>query len=56
MGHWLHERRPDSTLVIVADDGGAAERIYRRLGFSLASRQWTLRGERSEVLARRARR
>jgi hypothetical protein len=53
MGRSFLDEHPAATLVIVADEGSQAERIYRRLGFSPGSRQWTLCGERAEVLAHR---
>lgn len=41
--------RPDATLVIVAEEGSTAERIYRRLGFVAIERQWRLAAARGSL-------
>lgn len=52
-GHLVHTavaqhlaRAPGSTVVIAAEPGSTAERIYQRLGFRAVSRQWALAGKR----------
>lgn len=49
MASALRAADPAAALLIVAEEGSSAERLYRRLGFAPRGQQWKLSGMRDEV-------